>query len=741
MKKKHIIFSVCTMALALLSSASIKSDAGIIESTEVNNKALKSIDVKELNDSNTTFKTSKIYKQVDATGQYLRFATAIKGNVNSIKYTRTIDDKETNKRRDFEVSTLYKGIISGKNVAFYNGRDLFDEKITGTDDYYWACYTIKFTSETYKKSNIDVTLNIDGKDITSTSTSLYDAINYKEELPSFGEILSNNLFNLDYDVNTYDSVANACIQDAIMVGDYVYYTTTGGSGLEGSLVKAKLTDTGLVTDKTINNLKFATETGWCSSEILGNIFQLDNLIYVMVINVKTIIVDETTKIETATASYNTYDLDLNKVADNVSLPITIDGKSISSMYYNSTRKMYVTSATDNILHATTTTFSLVDINNKVAIQYDVKSSNNCKYQSMFADEDLIYLVFGANETTIAEIKVYNWNGEFVKTILLSGENMVLNPNTAVQSVSYYNDSLYIFARDWNPANSYVFKANLNNSKITFGESIDLANKKGQEQTITINKPNYIDQTSDANIQSVQVNDSYIYYGLTDGSGNKTFTVMKVSLNSNKIEKSNAISTASDDKKTYYTYQTAGNICLVNDIIYVTTIDLGLKAVDANTLEEVPCNLVFEDAPSAVINSLAFNEETNLFAVVFANSNNIYYYDMDGNFIKTTEMAINTNGLDFQTLSTSGAYLYAISGKDRTFATSIDVFDWNGNHIANKYINTNAEDYTGIKLGISTSSNVQSLIDINGKSYILVLQWNDSVANANDKGGYLYPVEL
>ena len=115
---------------------------------------------------------------------------------------------------------------------------------------------------------------------------------------------------------------------------------------------------------------------------------------------------------------------------------------------------------------------------------------------MFADDEFIYLVFGANETNYAEIKVYNYDGESVKTHLIKGENMVLNSNTGVQAVTYYNNNLYVFARDWNPANSYVFKANIQNiaSSMTLAENFDLTTKKGQEQTLTIDDPIFVDGT-------------------------------------------------------------------------------------------------------------------------------------------------------------------------------------------------------------------------------------------------------
>ena len=735
MKKKHIIFALCTLTTGLFSSLGMGANDGIIESTEVNNKTLKSIDVKKLNseNNNNTFKTSKIYKQVDSTGTYLRFATAIKGNVNSIKYTRTIEGKEEEHTKDFEVSTLYKGIVSGEDIGYFNGRSLFDEKITGTDDYYWACYTIKFTNETYKNSNIDVTLNIDGEDVTSTSTSLFDTITYQEDTPSFGKILKDNMYSLSYDIASYGSVSGTCIQDAIVVGDYVYYTNSGANGLSGSLVKAKFGDNGLEKENAVSGITFATVSEWCASEVLGSIFYFDDLIYLMKI-------DRTTN--PVSAVYTTYDLDLNKVSDNAKLPITLEDSNLTDLYYSSSRELYVTSSNSNIISGTNTTITLLDKNGNSKTQFSISSDNSCKYQSMFADDEFIYLVFGENNKQYAEVKMYNYDGESVKTYLIQGDGMVLNSNTGVQAVTYHNNNLYVFARDWNPANSYIFKANIKNiasSSMTLAENFDLTTKKGQEQSLTIGEPIFVNGTKGTNVQSVQANENYVYYGITSSNKNKTFTILRMNLNNGKVEKSTEIATTSGEGS--YNYQNAGNICLVDDVVYLTTMDLGLKAVNANTLEEIECNLTFKDAPSGEITALAYNEEENLFAVTFANNNKISFYDVNGNFIKSTTNDINKGGLTFQNLSTSGAYLYAISGKDATLAASFDIFDWDGNYIGNKFIDTNATDYTGVKLGLSTQSNVQSILDISGRSFVLVLQWNKSASDKDDAGGYLYPVEL
>ena len=97
--------------------------------------------------------------------------------------------------------------------------------------------------------------------------------------------------------------------------------------------------------------------------------------------------------------------------------------------------------------------------------------------------------------------------------LLKSDNMVLNDNTGVQSVSYCKDNLYIFARDWSANKSFIYKASIkdnNNSNITFAEKLDLSAKKGQEFNYEINNPMKIEGTgAGLNTQSAITDGKYV----------------------------------------------------------------------------------------------------------------------------------------------------------------------------------------------------------------------------------------
>ncbi len=157
--------------------------------------------------------SSKIYSQYGKAGDdyCLRFATAVKGDIESIEYTRAAIDS-TYGEVTKEVTTIYKGIKSGSNVYYYDGTDLSTD-VEYAGNYYWACYSIAFSSNTYKDTEITISIDIAGLDTqpaavtTKLSTKLIDEIQFNT--PQIVNLLQGE----DYDfsgVATYmGSQANA----------------------------------------------------------------------------------------------------------------------------------------------------------------------------------------------------------------------------------------------------------------------------------------------------------------------------------------------------------------------------------------------------------------------------------------------------------------------------------------------------------------------------------------------------
>lgn len=141
----------------------------------------------------------------------LRFATAVKGSIDQITYTRTAEGKEDNVK---SVSHVYQGLLSGESTVYYNPvtQDVTtDEEYKGM--YYWACYTIEYTSEEAKDLEVSVSATVVGSDqneviSTPRATSLSTMLQAdKKEYSIAGEVLEDtNIYSSskdkDYSSNT-----------------------------------------------------------------------------------------------------------------------------------------------------------------------------------------------------------------------------------------------------------------------------------------------------------------------------------------------------------------------------------------------------------------------------------------------------------------------------------------------------------------------------------------------------------
>ena len=169
-----------TVGLVNLTNKDNKKIVNDLESSTtdvINEKSnVKKVALKNASSGNDAFNASKIYFQTaqDSEGyEYLRFATALRGSYSRVSYTRHIDGLGDN---DSNVSVLYKGIAADGKVSYYDGSGLVDHDVTSTENYYWACYTIRFKSNsTYKDSDITLTLNVDDKYTDSHTISLNNA--------------------------------------------------------------------------------------------------------------------------------------------------------------------------------------------------------------------------------------------------------------------------------------------------------------------------------------------------------------------------------------------------------------------------------------------------------------------------------------------------------------------------------------------------------------------------------------
>ena len=187
------------------------------------------------------------YGKVEGENPYyvMRFAVAVKGNINSLVYSRA-SINGLNDVLPYEVTTVYESISANGETYYYN--PTASETGLTTDDtykgsYYWTVYSIGFTSgETHWKTEFDVSLKINDELTVSRKTSLYeqllnenpcleghDMVNYSDD--SKAKCSRCDTYSRIYDLN--DARSNAwlgeeyndqlckCADGAAYKGNYV----------------------------------------------------------------------------------------------------------------------------------------------------------------------------------------------------------------------------------------------------------------------------------------------------------------------------------------------------------------------------------------------------------------------------------------------------------------------------------------------------------------------------------------
>lgn len=156
------------------------------------------------NDENISH--SNMYVQIgndDEGNKYLRFATAVKGDIEKLNYKMFINNEEyTAGRKNADV--LYKSILSNGERLYYDGNNL----TTNSSDYLWTCFTIKFTSEKYNNDNIEVKLTINDKYNASKSTSLINEMNVSPSYIEAEECVFKLNQNEETDEKWTDNISN-----------------------------------------------------------------------------------------------------------------------------------------------------------------------------------------------------------------------------------------------------------------------------------------------------------------------------------------------------------------------------------------------------------------------------------------------------------------------------------------------------------------------------------------------------
>lgn len=228
MKKvlRNSVFVLATaLAMMQFGDNSITKDTHFIEEAS-SIQSVGAQSVKKLIGSDEKVAYSKIYTQyAELENNYvLRFAVAVKGDINSLTFTRASLEGHAEKVK--EVPTVYRGIIANDTTYFYDGLDLTtDESKAG--EYYWACYTISYgKSSTLKDTPIDLSLSINGESKASIKKSLQYVIDYKavEDITLSNINLYNNeiVFDLNKGTTSQNLNATASPVDATEADNITY---------------------------------------------------------------------------------------------------------------------------------------------------------------------------------------------------------------------------------------------------------------------------------------------------------------------------------------------------------------------------------------------------------------------------------------------------------------------------------------------------------------------------------------
>lgn len=278
--KKQLIFLFSTLLMISIVSNNQKNNQEILnETTTIKNNDTK-IKLLQNNQENTVndYQCSKIFTQYgkDADNEYLRFAIAIKGDVSSVKYTRVISsiDNQVEPIKMFSVNCLYNGIKNGDETSYYSDNG---ELVSEKTDYYWACYTIKFTNTSkYKDKDISVFVSINDEERSSATKSLNEEKNNAQKYDVWDGITENDFTKSEgQNADTYGTENDPYLIKTSNDMAFFANEVKKGNGFDGKYIK-------LTKDLDMSNPKFTgigdgdlVNGKWSTKEFKGN-FDGDN---------------------------------------------------------------------------------------------------------------------------------------------------------------------------------------------------------------------------------------------------------------------------------------------------------------------------------------------------------------------------------------------------------------------------------------------------------------------------------
>ena len=169
MNKKLLCLPILLLGLAIVPTLNVEKDnSAFVEMGTDKLVSGSKVNIKKqvVGEEETEFDISDTYAQygMDAEGnKYIRFATAVKGDIKTITYNRGALGNDAQEAAEINVENVYEGIKSGENVYYYDGTTFTtDESHAGK--YYWACYSAKLGTVDYQLYDFALTITIEDKE-------------------------------------------------------------------------------------------------------------------------------------------------------------------------------------------------------------------------------------------------------------------------------------------------------------------------------------------------------------------------------------------------------------------------------------------------------------------------------------------------------------------------------------------------------------------------------------------------
>lgn len=678
--------------------------------------------------------TSKIYVQTANKNNeyYLRFATAVKGDVTSIKFTREligVEETETVKAvKTKEIDTLYKGISSGEETSYFSGsQELIDQQITSTKDYYWACYTIKFSeNSTYLSTPIRMTLSINDEEITTRITSFNDELNniYNGDLVDYLDLAGDN-YNI-----TLKKVSDNIKSDPYKIpqggctdGKYLYYALNKMGSEETQLVKY---DIYTKTAKFSDVIHLGNQT-WTQTS--GKTFFYNNMIGLITQDGSIKFFDKETLKENTTQTLkftgalntaNIYDISYNEKLDRFVL-------------INRSGNMY---------------FAAKDL-----VTYDsgIKIAVNDDLNDMSTDDNYIYAVGGKDGLIGGNISIYDWDGNIIKEKIIFNDTdnktgITLNQGVNVQSVIRLNDKYYCAVNRYNDDGLFICELEIDSSKVNyipkynFNDMIEYSNMTANYNVSayfnSLNKNGIkttIQKETYYSVRNVSFDDKYLYVPVNNNGAKKGILIKYDIQNMKEVCHSTTEYVLSSNSSWG---RDPGSSFIYNDTIYVIKKDGSLLAFDKD-LNPKENTLNLKLPANATLYSVIYNKDKNKFAILDTNYN-LYFAEIGSEATKV--LTLKTSKYDhindknvtevknyrIESISSDGNYIYSIASGDNVNGFETNVIDWDGNLIKEKLI-LKGEINSNMTNG---GYNIQQAMFMNNKSYVVGLSFS------GDTGAYI-----